>query len=69
MLYHDKYIKTKVRAHREKVYISFRGLNVPQDDVECESFTDISIDSLLVYKSKYYLKVYLDYCAYKIIDK
>ena len=29
----------------------------------------ISIDSLLVYGSKYYLQVYLANCAYKIIDK
>ena len=37
--------------------------------MECEFFTDISIDSLLVYESKYYLKVYLENCAYKIINK
>ena len=37
--------------------------------MECESFTVISIDSLLVYKQKYYLQVYLDNCAYKIVNK
>ena len=37
--------------------------------MECEFFTDISIDSLLVYENKYYLKVYLENCAYKIINK
>ena len=36
---------------------------------ECESFTAISIDSLLVYENQYYLQVYLDNCVYKIIDK
>ena len=41
----------------------FRGLNVPEGDVECESFTFTSIDSLLVYKNKYYLQVYLDNCS------
>ena len=40
-----------------------------EDGVECESLTIISIDSLLVYYSKYYVQVYLDNCAYKIIDK
>ena len=35
---------------------------MPEDEVECESFTVISIDSLLVYKHKYYLLVYLDSC-------
>ena len=36
---------------------------------ECEYFTVISIDSLLVYENQYYLQVYLDNCVYKIIDK
>ena len=42
---------------------------MPEDDIENESFTLISTDSLLVYKSKYYLQVYLDNCAYEIVDK
>ena len=42
---------------------------VLEDDIECESFTVISIDSLLVYENKYYLQVYLDNCAYKIVNK
>ena len=33
-----------------------------------ESFTIISIDSLLLYEDKYYLQVYLDYCGYKIVN-
>ena len=37
--------------------------------MECESFTVISIDSLLVYKNKCYLQIYLDNCAYKIVNK
>ena len=40
-----------------------------EDGIECESFTVISIDSLLVYENKYYLQVYLDNCAYKISNK
>ena len=39
----------------ENVYTNFYGLNVPDDDIECESFTAISFDSLLVYDKKYYL--------------
>ena len=42
---------------------------MPEDDIECESCTAITIDSLLVYENKYYLQVYLDNCAYKIICK
>ena len=42
---------------------------MPEDGVECEYFTIISIDSLLVYENKYYLQVYLDICFYEIVDK
>ena len=41
---------------------------MPEDGVECEYFTIISIDSLLVYENKFYLQVYLDNCAYKILN-
>ena len=57
-VYDDRYIKTKIRTYSDKVHTKFRGLNVPELDIECESFTVISIDSLFVYKSKYYLQVY-----------
>ena len=42
---------------------------MPEDDIECELFTVISIDPLLVYEKKYYLQVYLDNCAYEIANK
>ena len=42
---------------------------MPDDGIKCESFTAISVDSLSVYNGKYYLKVYSDKCACKIIGK
>ena len=45
---HDRYIRTKIRTYGD-VSINFHGLNVPEDDVECEVFTIISLDSLLVF--------------------
>ena len=68
-VYDDIYIKTKTRTYSDKVYTNFCGLNVPKNDIECESFTVIFIDSLLVYNSKYYWQVYLDNCAYNMADK
>ena len=68
-VYDDRYIKTKIRAYGDKVYTNLRGLNVPGDNIECESFTVIPADSLLVQDEKYYLQVYLDNCAYKIVNK
>ena len=54
-----------------KIYTNFRGLNVPEDQIECESFTECvtSIYLLLVCKIKYYLEVFLDNSAYKFANK
>ena len=68
-VYDHRYRKTNLRTYHDKVYTNFRGLNVPEDDTECESFTVISIDSLCAYDKKYYLLVLLDKCAYKIVNK
>ena len=69
LVYEDRYIKTNIRTYGNKIYNNFRGLNVPEDNTECESLTVISFDSLLVYENKCYLQVYLDNCAYKIVNK
>ena len=47
-VYDDRYIKFKTRPYGEKVYTNFCGLNIPEDDIKYESFTVISIDSLLI---------------------
>ena len=62
-------IKTKISIFGDKIYDSFHGLNAPEDRVECEPFTIISIDSLLAYESIYCLKVYFENYADKIVDK
>ena len=59
-------MKSKTRTYVDKVYTNFRGLNVPENDTKCESFT---VSSLLVYENKYYVQVYLDDCAFEIVDK
>ena len=68
-VYDNRYIKTKIRTYGDKVYTTFRGLNVLEDDIECESFTVISFGSLLIYGNKYYFQIYLDNCAYKTVNK
>ena len=40
-----------------------------ENDIECESFTVILINSLLVYKNKYYPQIHLDTCANEIAKK
>ena len=39
--------KTKIKTYYDKVYTDFCGLNLPEDDLECEYFTLISIDSCI----------------------
>ena len=41
---------------------------MPEEGAEYESFTILSIDSLLVSENKYYLQVCLDNRAYKIVN-
>ena len=65
LVYNDRYMKTKIRTNDNKIYTNFCELNVPEDDT-CESFTVISIDSLLVYENRFYLRIYLENCAYKL---
>ena len=38
-------------------------------NIECEFFKVISIDSLVVYEKSCYLQLYLNNCAYKVVDK
>ena len=59
-VYNERHVKTKKTTYGDKVNANLHGLIVSKDDIECESFTVISIDSLLVYSSKYYLQVCLD---------
>ena len=63
------YKNKKIRTYGYKVYTNFCDLNMSEHHVECESFTAISVDSLLLYQNKCYLQVYLDNCAYKIANK
>ena len=58
-----------MKIYGDNVYTNFRGLNVSENDIECESFTVILINSLLVYKNKYYPQIHLDTCANEIAKK
>ena len=50
----------------DKVQTNVSSLNVPEDGLECDSFTIISFDSLLVYENKYYLQIYVDIVLIKL---
>ena len=67
-VYVDNYMKTKLRKYGDKVYTNFDVLSVPENGVECESFTIISIDPLFSIKNRYCLQVYLGKCSNKIVN-
>ena len=50
-IYDDRYIKTKIGTYGDKVYSNFCSLNVPEDDIGCDSFIIISSDSYLITKT------------------
>ena len=56
-VYDYRYIKTKIKVCGDTFYTMFCNLDVLEDCLECESFTFSSVDSLLVYESRYYLQV------------
>ena len=67
-IYDDRYIKDKIRTYGDEVYTNFNSLNLPENGAECESYTNISVDLLLVYEKKYYLQIYLDNCVCKLVN-
>ena len=69
LVFNGRFLKIRVRTYYGKVYTNFCSLNVSDYGAECESFAVISIDFLLIYHNKFYLQVYLNNCAYKIIGK
>ena len=60
--YWSKLTFSKLRFSKSIYFVSFCGLNMSEDSVECESFTVISIDSLLM-TTNFYLQLYLDNCV------
>ena len=64
-VYEGRFIKTIIRTYGDKVYTNVCGFNVPEDGVECESFTVVSIGSWFFYENP--MCCYLDNCAYKIL--
>ena len=47
-VYDDRQRNAKIRIYRDKVYTNFYDSNVPEDDMEWESFTFVPTDSLLL---------------------
>ena len=51
-VYDDRCIENKTTVYGDKAYTNFCGSYVPKDDIECESFTFISVYFLLIYENE-----------------
>ena len=65
-VYHDRSMQTKIRTYNDKVFTNLRGFHELEFDIKCYSFIATCIESL---KTRYYLQLYLNNCAYKIANK
>ena len=48
IFYNNRDTKVKMRTYEDIVYTNFCGLHVPEDDRECESFTE-NVNLLTLY--------------------
>ena len=64
IIYDDQYIKTKVKTFKT-VKALFSDDIIPEEKVEWECISCISVDSALKIDKKYYPQVYLEQCKYK----
>ena len=61
-----KYIKTKVREYDGVIKTNFLGNNVPKENMHYTCIACITIDSVMRMDKKYFPRVYLEECKYKI---
>ena len=65
VIYDDQYIKTKVKIFK-MIKTLFSDDIFPEENVECECTSCVSVDSVLKIEKKWYPQVYLEQCKYKV---
>ena len=68
IIYDDQYIKTKVKTFKT-VKTLFNDDIIPEERIECECISYITVDSVLKIEKKYYPQVYLEQCKYKVKER
>ena len=56
----DKYIKTKVKQHGDKVNTNFQWKKVPKRNASYKCFSLITLDSIIKVNKKYYPQTLLE---------
>ena len=65
-VYHEKYMKAKVRKFNCVTKNNFLGDEIPKENVHYACIAYMTIDSVMRMKKMNYLQVYLEECKYKI---
>ena len=68
-IYHDRYIKTKIRIYDNKIYTNFCGLNSQKMIQNVNLLLSFLLILYLYTTNKYSFQVYLDNCTNKIVNK
>ena len=68
IIYDDQYIKTKVKTFK-MVKTLFDNDKIPEEKIEYECISCISVDSVLKIEKRYYPQVYLEQCQYKAKER
>ena len=65
-VYEYKYLNTKVREYDGVIKTNFLGNSIPKENMHYTCIACITIDSVMKTDKKYFPKVYLEECKYKI---
>ena len=68
VIYNDQYIKTKVKTFK-MVKTLFDNDEIPEEKIEYECISCISVDSVLKTEKKCYPQVYLEQCKFKVKER
>ena len=62
----DKYMKTKIKMHEDRVNTNFQGKEVPNEDASYKCLSLIVLGSVIRVSKKYYPQTLLEECKYVI---
>ena len=65
-VYHEKYLKTKLREYDGVIKTNLLGNDVPKENMHYTCIACITVDSVMRMEKKNFPQVYLEECKYKI---
>ena len=65
----EKYIKTKIKLHGDKINTNFQGKKIPKENASYECLSLTRLDSVIRANKQYYLQTLLEKCKYEIMKE